>query len=213
MENLYIDKSIVFKDDNIVIFLAKFAGLKERHDDDMTEFCKLLYNLRSAFCCMNDEKNCSSQLAWALQTDSNGNTYNYYEFCEKVLHLEKSYVKRLCRVYTKFLEGRGALAHPLELEEFSVSKLIELLPLSVDEILELIKNKQLFPSMTRKQIRELVKSIKGKASEDEESEEDIPLAFDPKQVYEFQYFDGLSKSQLVNIAMSYQNYIHKGKNG
>lgn len=211
MENLFIDESIVFEDKNIVVFLDNLRDMKRIHRFNMVEFCKSLVDLKRCFSCSCDEKYCSSHLVWALQTDINGNRYNYYEFCEKVLNLEKSYITRLCRVYDKFLSCDSCDVATIEC--FSISKLIELLPLSLDEFFELEYSRRLSPKMSVKQIRELVKSIKGKTSEDEESEEDIPLAFDPKQVYEFQYFDGLSKNQLVNIAMSYQSYIHKGKNG
>ena len=213
MENLYIDESIVFENNRVKDFLDDFKNLARVYNSNALTLCVMLNDLKNIFIRNDSEQylSCGPNLSIFRVKDVNNNSYNYYEFCEKVLSLEKSYVCKLNKVAIKFLNDDSGGAATLK--GFTVSKLIELLPLSVEKVLELIDDGLLFPKMTFKQIRELVKSIKGKTSEDEESEEDIPLAFDPKQVYEFQYFDGLSKSQLVNIAMSYQNYIHKAKNG
>ena len=213
MENLYIDEIIKFEDGRVVEFLKDLEGLKEIHKSNMIDFCRMINALKNIFVGYDSEQylSCADHLSIFRVKDKYNNSYNYYEFCEKVLHLDKGYVCKLNRITIKFLSYNGVAGDTLKC--FSISKLAELLPLPINEIVRLISAGHLSPSMTKKQIRELVKSINGKASEDEESEEDIPFAFDPKQVYEFQYFDGLSKNQLVNIAMSYQNYIHKAKNG
>lgn len=91
---------------------------------------------------------------------------------------------------------------------FSPSKLFELLQLSNETLENAINKKLITPEMTVKKIREFVKSLKDgncdcdNVIEDMKNinEEEIPMAFDSKQEYEYSYFETKTKSQLLNIA-------------
>ncbi len=133
--------------------------------------------------------------------------------------LDKTQVCRLINTYCKFLDledGKPVIKNFLV--EFSKSKIFELLGVDNAQIQKDISNNVLRPDMSVKQIREYVKNYKAlekqnkklsaEPKEEEEIveniEEDIPLAYDPKKHYEFEYFEKQSKAQLLNIVWELQ---------
>jgi len=44
-----------------------------------------------------------------------------------------------------------------------------------------------------------------------EIEEEIPMVYDPKKVYDFDYFTKKTKNQLINIVWELQKFAHKNK--
>lgn len=103
---------------------------------------------------------------------------------------------------------------------FSVSKLIELLPLSDELIVLYVKN----PKMTVAELRQLVANLNyNRVDEEKKTEEqnarldeevkDIEAAYNPRQYYDFAYFKSKTKEQLLNIVMDLQRtYVENPKN-
>lgn len=147
--------------------------------------------------------------------------YNSYKILEK-FGFNKKAVNRYKNCYERFIVDNQL---KLEFENFSPSKLFELLPLASNTANEYIDKKLITPEMTVKQIREFIKSQKdGETSTQEVTEdisvkeEDIPMAYNPKQKYEFAYFESKTKNQLLNMIwelqkeyLSLQNKLNKEK--
>jgi prolyl oligopeptidase PreP (S9A serine peptidase family) len=98
-----------------------------------------------------------------------------------------------------------------------------LLPLSDDILEKLLEKKIITSDMTVKEIRAVVKQIlHGEDAvttkevdvdtKEDINEEDIPMAYDPTQEYDFEYFKSKSKSQLLNIVWELQKAYQKIKN-
>lgn len=102
---------------------------------------------------------------------------------------------------------------------FSPSKLFELLPLSLLDVESAIEKSIITPDLSVKEIRKIVKQIVNgdpavNVSENlmefiDESE--IPMAYNPTQVYSIDYFKKQSKNQLINIVLQLQDEFQKLK--
>ncbi len=145
--------------------------------------------------------------------------YNSYKLLAK-FGFDKKAVSRYKQCFEKFIVGDdGHYTLFPQIYGFTSSKLFELLTLSDETIFNAIDNKLLKPEMTVKQIREFIKTLKDgtdkaeKVVEDttEINEEDIPLAYDPKQEYEYSYFESKTKNQLLNIVWELQKAYQKLK--
>ena len=145
--------------------------------------------------------------------------YNSYKLLAK-FGFDKKAVSRYKQCFEKFIVGDdGHYTLFPQLYGFTSSKLFELLTLSDETIFNAIDNKLVKPEMTVKQIREFIKSLKDgtdkaeKVVEDttEINEEDIPLVYDPKQEYEYSYFESKTKNQLLNIVWELQKAYQKLK--
>lgn len=146
--------------------------------------------------------------------------YNANKVLEK-FGFDKKAVSRYKQSYEKYVQGDTFETVTLKsyFNEFSPSKLFELLTLSYDTLENAIDKKLVRPDMTVKQIREYIKSLKDgtdkaeKVIEDttEINEDDIPLVYDPKQEYEYSYFESKTKNQLLNIVWELQKAYQKLK--
>ena len=142
--------------------------------------------------------------------------YNSYKLLEK-FGFDRKAVSRYNNCYDKFIDGKADNMFRLcaVVEEFSPSKLFELLPLSKETIISLVIQELIKPEMTVKQIREFVKSMKDgtdkkeKVIEDTEiNEEEIPDCYDVNKKYEFSYFENKTKNQLLNIVWELHEKYH-----
>lgn len=160
----------------------------------------------------------------------NNEWYNSYKILEK-FGFDKKAVNRYKNCYEKFIynpandkkihvgaEKICKVCIKPEFENFTPSKLFELLILSYDTALELVAKNLITPTMTVKQIREYIKTLKDgtdkadKVIEDNLiNEEEIPEAYNPKQKYEFSYFETKTKAQLLNIVWELQKEYQKLK--
>lgn len=145
--------------------------------------------------------------------------YNSYKLLAK-FGFDKKAVSRYKQCFEKFIVGDdGHYTLFPRLYGFTSSKLFELLTLSDEKIFNAVDNKLIKPEMTVKQLREFIKSLKDgtdkaeKVVEDttEINEEDIPLVYDPKQEYEYSYFESKTKNQLLNIVWELQKAYQKLK--
>lgn len=145
----------------------------------------------------------------------------YYNFDSIMLSFgfDKTQVSRILQVHSKFLDvvDEQPFLKPI-FAEFSKSKLFELIPVDNHQLTIDIRKSLLRPNMSVKQIREYVKNYKSleiqnkKLSEEPKEQEEaekpieeyIPLAYNPKQHYDFSYFEKQSKAQLLNIVWELQ---------
>ena len=190
------------------------------------EFIYYLDKLRR---CLKDAKFSKSD-SCMLFSVKDGMSYYFYELYEKAFGLSSSTTEKLLRVANKFIECRADVGGNLKpkfiygfLYDLSISKIIELLPLSMASILSAFDNGYLTKYSTVKQIREYIKSLKTKKEDntvieaveqepvsDESDVVDEPL-YDVTKQYELEFFESLTKEQLIPIVMTMQNEIHKKK--
>ena len=159
----------------------------------------------------------------AFETDDA--RYPFERYVNEFFGLDLRYVEKCIKCYFKFMKelevgGAGELSIILlpDFQNFSKSKLFELLAVSSLQLSEDIGKGVLSPDMSFKQIREYVKSLKGTEKKENQvleeatpeiNEEEIPMAYDPSKHYEDKYFMGLAKSQLVNNIITLQEHCEK----
>ena len=218
MEDFKIDKNVIF--DNVYISEAFFHDtvdgiinisdhIKEifyNTNKNYAELCYRLYELRLEY----------------GQNDLfvNGCLLNFYDYCERAFGLVKRTVCKYIQVFHKFCcAAGGTVRFTSAFEDFNISKLCELLPVSDKQLLEDIKNNRLFSSMSKKRIREYVKSLKGGENEENkvledpknlyEQEAELEMAFDPKQEYAYEYYKSKSKADLIGYCIDLQRLVQK----
>lgn len=146
----------------------------------------------------------------------NNEWYNSYQILEK-FGFDKKAVNRYKNSYVRYVNIEKCSLFPIY-KNFTSSKLFELLVLSEVTARDLIEKGLITPTMTVKQIREYIKTLKDgtdkadKVIEDNSiNEEEIPEAYNPKQKYEFSYFETKTKAQLLNIVWELQKEYQKLK--
>ena len=135
---------------------------------------------------------------------------------------DKTAVSRMTKCYLKFMTGTNE--NDINLKSwfvgYSPSKLYELLKVSDLTLEDAIDKKYIIPDMTVKQIRVYVISLedgKDKAEkvlesiQDEFKEEDIPMAYNPKEHYDWDYFKDKTKNQLLGMIWELQKEYEKLK--
>ena len=106
---------------------------------------------------------------------------------------------------------------------FSKSKLIELLQVDNAQIIKDLHNNVIRYDFSVKSLRDYVKNLqelkkqqarlnqKQEETQEEFIEEDIPMAYNPQQHYDFDYFKNKNKAQLLNIVWELQKEYEKLK--
>ena len=152
----------------------------------------------------------------------NNELYNSHKLLEK-FGFDKKAVSRYKCSFERYIQGTTIenVSVKTFYYGFAPSKLFEMLSLSYETLDNAIDNKLIRPDMTVKQIREIIKTIKDgtdkaeKVLEDssttEINEEEIPLVYNPKQEYEYSYFESKTKNQLLNIVWQLQTEYQKLK--
>ena len=143
--------------------------------------------------------------------------------------ISKSESSRLLSVFNKFCclsDSDLDIAKCTIIEEFkgfSKTKFFELLQVDNEQIIKDLQNKVLRFDFTIKQIRDYVKNLQtlekqqaklnGDIKEEKEEiiEEEIPMAYNPQQHYDFDYFQEKNKAQLLNIVWELQKEYEKLK--
>ena len=143
--------------------------------------------------------------------------------------ISKSESSRLLSIFKKFCCLSNSdldIAKCVIIEEFkgfSKTKLFELLQVDNEQLIKDLQNKVLRFDFTIKQIRDYVKNLQtlekqqarlnGNDKEEKEEiiEEDIPMAYNPQQHYDFDYFQEKNKAQLLNIVWELQKEYEKLK--
>lgn len=201
----FIKSDLEFND---IVLNNLLIDLRNHFDDRQVNFahlCKSIYKIWS-YCKYNFYKAKDNEY------------YNSYKLLAK-FGLDKKAVFRLKQCYLRFvydyetdnklpLYALPKVCLKFEFSDFSPSKLFELLSLSQETVEEVIAKQLITPTMTVKQIRDYINTLKDgsdkadkvieKTTEDETLEETIPMAYDPTMHYDFDYFKNMSKPQLIN---------------
>lgn len=197
----FIKSDLEFEDNNLYWLVERLRDCFYLDKNNFNSLCEAIYNIWS-YCKGN---------YWKAKDNE---YYNSYKLLEK-FGFDKKAVSRYRLCYEKFVADN--LMSKL-VKDFTPSKLFELLSLSQETISQLIEKQLITPTMTVKQIREYIKTLKDGSDKAEKviedttiNEDDIPMAYDPKQEYEYSYFETKTKNQLLNIVWELQKAYQKLK--
>lgn len=197
-------KSDLEFDDNELYWLVE--RLRDNFNNSQLNFAK------TCECIYNIWKYCKGNYYKAKDNEY----YNSYKLLAK-FGFDKKAVNRYKNCYERYVHPQSCSLYPIY-EDFTSSKLFELLVLSEDTAKNSIINGLVLPTMTVKQIREHIKTLKDGSDKAEKviedttiNEDDIPMAYDPKQEYEYSYFETKTKNQLLNIVWELQKAYQKLK--
>lgn len=199
----FINSDLDFEDNELHLLMLALQDCFEDNQINFCQTCKTIYDIWSY---------CKKSYFKA----KNNEYYNSYKLLAK-FGFDKKAVNRYKQCYERFvLQGANVLLN--DYKDFSPSKLFELLVLSSETSDELVKKQFIKPTMTVKQIREYIKTLKDGSDKAEKviedttiNEDDISMAYDPKQEYEYSYFETKTKNQLLNIVWELQNAYQKLK--
>lgn len=199
----FIKSDLEFEDDKLFWLVERLRDVFKNSQQNFCKLCEAIYNIWS-YCKGN---------YWKAKDNE---YYNSYKLLAK-FGFDKKAVNRYKQCYERFvLQGANVLLN--DYKDFSPSKLFELLVLSSDTSDELVKKQFIKPTMTVKQIREYIKILKDGSDKAEKviddttiNEDEIPMAYDPKQEYEYSYFETKTKNQLLNIVWELQKAYQKLK--
>lgn len=163
------------------------------------------------------------------------------EYLNKLFGFSKQHIEYLVKIINKFLRTKNesdvgirefaekngigccvGLSYAFDfLEYLSISKMQELLPLSMEQIQKAFNNKELTVHSTVQDIRKYVKAVKGGSTAkvveetptavDNEGERprNILDIFSPTKKYDTAFFNDLEKSELVACCLLYQKQYVK----
>ncbi len=201
----FINSDLEFEDNELYWLVER---LRDNFNDSQLNFAK------TCECIYNIWKYCKGNYYKAKDNEY----YNSYKLLAK-FGFDKKAVNRYKNCYERYVHPQSCSLYPIY-EDFTSSKLFELLVLSEDTAKNSIINGLVLPTMTVKQIREHIKTLKDGTDKAEKvvevanndyNEEDIPMAFNPEKEYDFEYFNRKTKNELVTICVSYQDYLKKLK--
>ena len=199
----FIRSDLEFEDDKLFWLVERLRDVFNNSQDNFSNLCEAIYNIWS-YCKGN---------YWKAKDNE---YYNSYKLLAK-FGFDKKAVSRYKQCYERYVHKEQGGLHSLY-EDFTTSKLFELLVLSDETVKSSISNGLIKPTMTVKQIREYIKTLKDGSDKAEKviedttiNEEDIPMAYDPKQEYEYSYFETKTKNQLLNIVWELQKAYQKLK--
>jgi len=214
MENYLINIDIEFEDKELTSLVKTLEACLRDTQKNFCYLCATIYRISNWF--DSNKYYCK---------DKNNYWHDKYSLLGK-FGFEKTAISRLSNCYVRFMIEQHQ-THEVRLtpyfENFSPSKLFELLKLSERTLCESIEKDLIKPSMTVKQIREYIKQIeKGdnpsnkvleqtQQNNENVEDEEIPMAYNPKQHYDFDYFENKSKSQLLNMIWELQKEYERLK--
>ncbi len=199
----FIKSDLEFEDNELYWLVER---LRENFNNSQLNFAK------TCECIYNIWKYCKGNYYKAKDNEY----YNSYKLLAK-FGFDKKAVNRYKNCFERYVHPQSCSLYPIY-EDFTSSKLFELLVLSEDTAKNSIINGLVLPTMTVKQIREYIKTLKDGSDKAEKviedttiNEDDIPMAYDPKQEYEYSYFETKTKNQLLNIVWELQKAYQKLK--
>ena len=191
----------------------------KKDSDNFAETCFVVYRIKKLF---DDYKQ-------VCVYNRKQETYNF-DTIMTGFGISKSESSRLLSCYNKYcclscsdLEiAKCSIVD--EFKGFSKSKLFELLVVDNDQLIQDLRTRVLRFEMSVATIRKYVKNLQEfkkqqarldeqqeETTEEEFNEEDIPLAYNPQQHYDFNYFVDKNKAQLLNIVWELQKEYEKLK--
>lgn len=209
-DNLSLLKSLINKLDKCF----------EKDNNNFAEMCFIVYRIKLLFDKYKE-----------VHFWGSGKKLNSYSFDTIMtgFGINKSESSRLLSVFKKFCclsDSDLDIAKCVIIEEFkgfSKTKLFELLQVDNEQLIKDLQNKVLRFDFTIKQIRDYVKNLQTlekqqarlngneKKEKEEIIEENIPMAYNPQQHYDFDYFKEKNKAQLLNIVWELQKEYEKLK--
>lgn len=204
-----------------------FKTLMVKRNDYNFELLKVLQNMKYIVSGKTGRADLSTAFI-DMRRPGFGNCFtSFYRFFKDYFNISEKTVRNYLQVANKFLVelecpagGNLCLKYDFKYKFslcslYTISKLQELVILSDKQLEEAFNYKHLTAHSTKAEIRAYVKSLKdgiGKAekvleSTTSEAEEEIELAYNPKQKYEFSYYESKSKGQLLNIIKDLLKYI------
>ena len=158
------------------------------------------------------------------------------DYLNKLFGFSKQHIEYLVKIINKFLRTQNVsdvgirefaeengtaccvgLSYAFDfLEYLSISKMQELLPLSMEQIQKAFDNKELTVRSTVQDIRKYIKAVKGGTSSkvleetptavdyEEERPRNILDIFSPTKKYDTTFFNDLEKSELITCCLLYQ---------
>lgn len=213
LENEFIDFSNN-PINELTVYIKKLDKCFKKESDNFAEICFLVFQIHNLFM-----KN-----SYGVYLKKNQNMTYSFDTIMTGFGISKSESSRLLSCYEKFITKE--IDKPMILAEFygfSKTKLFELLQVDNEQLKKDLQNKVLRFDFTIKQIRDYVKNLQtlkkqqaklnGNDKEEKEEivEEDIPMAYNPQQHYDFEYFQDKNKAQLLNIVWELQREYEKLK--
>ena len=210
-ENEFIDFSYKPIND-LTVYIKKLDKCFKKDSDNFAEICFLVFQIHNLFM-----KN-----SYGIYLKKNQNMTYSFDTIMNGFGISKSESSRLLSCYEKFITKETD--KPMILAEFygfSKTKLFELLQIDNEQLKKDLQNKVLRFDFTIKQIRDYVKNLQtlekqqaklnGNDKEEKEEivEENIPMAYNPQQHYDFEYFQEKNKAQLLNIVWELQKEYEK----
>lgn len=206
MENFYINKELEIEDERLSSLLKCLETIYDDHTQNFARLCWTIYKI----------KNYCADLSFKV--NKNRAFYGYFDSQTLLgaFGFDRNAVSRYANSFFKFCEGNtfDNVCVKTDFKLFSPSKLFELLPLSSTMVFYAIDKKLIRPEMTVKEIRAYVKSFNSQEPEKVVEEipknsDEIPMVYNPKQEYEFSYFENKTKNQLLNIVWQLQQEYQK----
>lgn len=205
--------------DNFQELFNKLNNCFKKDNENFAELCFVVYQLEKLFDSYT-YKRVYFERSENFNTSINDG-YSLHDIMQG-FGLEDTQVSRILSCFKKFItiiEDIAYIKQPFE--KFSKSKLFELLLVDNKQLELDIQNKVLRPDMSVSSIRKYVKNYKAlqnifSASKQQEQKEeinenDIPMVYNPKQHYEFSYFEDKTKAQLLNIVWDLQKEYERLK--
>ncbi|MBQ3214181.1 MAG: hypothetical protein IJB10_04175 [Clostridia bacterium] len=186
------------------------------NDNNFASLCFFTYELKKLF-----ERFAYNRVYLRVNEDKFSYGYDFNSIM-KTFNIDKTQSSRIISCYEKFIiiENEQPIINPI-FAEFSKSKLYELLAVDVQQLKTDLANKVLRPDMSVNTIRQYVKNIKAlqnldkavnkEKTKEEVIDEEIPMAYNPKQHYDFEYFKNKTKNQLLNMIWDLQKEYEKLK--
>ena len=227
--------------ENLVLSNLEYTFNKDLNKDndiqDLEYFNFLINGLKNV--CISNDKNFASLCYFTFNLKLLFNRFRYnriylndnrskfstgynFDMIMKTFDIDKTQSSRIISCYEKFIiiENEEPIINPV-FAKFSKSKLYELITIDVQQLKNDLANKVLRPDMSVNTIRQYVKNIKvlqnlDKAvnkdnTKEQVIEEEIPMAYNPKQHYDFEYFKNKTKNQLLNMIWDLQKEYEKLK--
>ena len=213
LENEFIDFSNN-PINELTVYIKKLDKCFKKESDNFAEICFLVFQIHNLF----------MENSYGVYLKKNQDMTYSFDTIMTGFGISKSESSRLLSCYEKFITKE--IDKPMILAEFygfSKTKLFELLQVDNEQLKKDLQNKVLRFDFTIKQIRDYVKNLQtlkkqqaklnGNDKEEKEEivEEDIPMAYNPQQHYDFEYFQDKNKAQLLNIVWELQREYEKLK--
>ena len=204
------DNGAFVNSDRLQVIYNNFKSSISKYHSSKHSICFYLNQLKEFFDSFEDKVYISFN--YGKVTGLNGE-YNFLKFVEEFFNISKSTAYRYLQLFDKFFKDNFPVYFKDILKEFDISKLVELLVLDNDIIRNALSSGKLKPIMTFKEIRKFVLNNRGAATDSiiEEEMFEEPEKYIPGKHYEKQYYNSLSKGELVNYIYELQTYCEELK--